>query len=62
MSNPTPHPDRARELFDAALERAPQERTAFLDAACAGDAALRRALDSLLALHSEAEQTLRGAA
>src|SRR2546429_1378684 len=37
-------------IFAAALEkRTPQERAAFLDAACAGDAALRRRVETLLA-------------
>jgi serine/threonine protein kinase/WD40 repeat protein len=35
-------------LFHAALERQPDERAAFLDAACAGDEDLRRELESLL--------------
>ena len=36
-------------LFDAALEREPHERAAFLDEACADDEALRREIESLLA-------------
>ena len=36
-------------LFDAALEREPHERAAFLDEACADDEALRREVESLLA-------------
>lgn len=36
------------ELLDAALERPPAERAAFLDQACAGDADLHRELESLL--------------
>ena len=36
-------------LFDAALEREPHERAAFLDEACAGDEPLRREIESLLA-------------
>ena len=35
-------------LLKSALERPPSERGAFLDAACAGDAPLRREVDSLL--------------
>ena len=34
-------------LFDAALEREPHERAAFLDEACADDEALRRAREGL---------------
>jgi hypothetical protein len=41
-----------KELFEAALERAPDERPAFLDQACDGDESLRRIvreeLDTLL--------------
>ena len=35
-------------IFAAALERAPAERAAFLDAACAGDESLRREVESLI--------------
>ncbi len=45
-------PERWREierLYYAALERAPEERAAFLEAACAGDESLRREVASLLA-------------
>jgi serine/threonine protein kinase/tetratricopeptide (TPR) repeat protein len=42
----------ARSIFHAALERAnPQELAAYLDQACAGDAALRQRVDALLAAH-----------
>ena len=41
-------------LFDAALEREPHERAAFLDEACADDEALRREVESLLAHASRA--------
>jgi serine/threonine-protein kinase len=43
------------ELFHAALERAPQERAAFLDQACGGDEALRREVESLIAADAETE-------
>jgi serine/threonine-protein kinase len=36
-------------IFEAALEREPHEREAFLNQACAGDASLREEVDSLLA-------------
>ncbi|MDX1548849.1 MAG: hypothetical protein R3247_17755, partial [Rhodothermales bacterium] len=39
---------RIQALFDAALDRAPETRSAFLDAACAGEADLRREVESLL--------------
>src|SRR5262245_42179995 len=42
-------------LFAAALEKvAPGERAAFLAEACAGDAALRRRVEALLASHDQA--------
>ena len=41
-------------LFDAALEREPHERAAFLDEACADDETLRREIESLLAHASAA--------
>ncbi|MBI1765116.1 MAG: serine/threonine protein kinase [Acidobacteria bacterium] len=47
-------PDRwqqLKELFNDALERPPAERAAFLDAACADDAELRREVEALLAEH-----------
>ncbi len=42
---------RVGELFHRALEHDPEERSRFLDEACAGDAALRAEVDSLLAHH-----------
>jgi hypothetical protein len=42
------------DLFHRALERAPADRAAFLDVACAGDASLRAEIDSLLASHEAA--------
>ena len=42
-------------LLDAALERAPGERAAFLAAACQDDEALRREVESLLAAHAQAD-------
>ncbi len=50
-------PERWRlvdELFQSALDRRPAERDAFLREACAGDEALRREVDSLLAAHDDA--------
>jgi len=44
----------AKEIFLAAVEKpAPDERAAFLDAACAGDAALRRRVEALLQAHDD---------
>jgi serine/threonine protein kinase len=42
------------KLFQSALEREPEQRAAFLDGACAGDEALRREVESLLAASKEA--------
>jgi hypothetical protein len=39
---------RVRELFEAAVERRPDKRTAFLDEACSGDASLREDVEALL--------------
>jgi eukaryotic-like serine/threonine-protein kinase len=36
-------------IFESALERAPQERDAFLDEACRNDAVLRNEVESLIA-------------
>ena len=58
-------PERARQITDhlqSALERSGAERTAFLEAACAGDPALRVELDALLASEARASQFLAGAA
>src|SRR3954463_49416 len=44
-------PERWRkvdEIFQAALELKPDERTAFLDNSCAGDEELRREVESLI--------------
>ena len=42
---------RVKELFEAALERGPAERAAFLTQACAGDEATLQEVESLLAAH-----------
>jgi hypothetical protein len=47
-----------KELFESALERAPEERAAFLDHACDGDEPLRREVQSLLASYEEGESFL----
>lgn len=49
-------PDQWRRIdaiFEAALERAPSERQAFLDEACNGDSVLRANVESLLAADAE---------
>ena len=45
-------------LLDAALDLSPRERAAFLDDACAGDEALRKQLDALLAYDNGAHSFL----
>ena len=43
----------AERLVQAALARVPTQRAAFLTAACAGDEALRREVETLLQLHRQ---------
>src|SRR4030095_11168805 len=43
------------DLFQSALERAPDERAAFLDETCHDDEGMRREVESLLASHERAE-------
>jgi hypothetical protein len=55
---------RMKEVFGAALEKPDDERSAFLDSACNGDADLRAEVERLLAesdadsLHSPANEFL----
>jgi len=44
--------EQVEQLYHAARARAAGERASYLDAACAGDAGLRREVDSLLAQQS----------
>jgi eukaryotic-like serine/threonine-protein kinase len=46
---------RVKDIFDAALARAPHERGPFLQETCREDAALRHEVESLLAAHADAE-------
>ena len=50
---------RLEEVFSAARDLPPQERAAFLERACGGDAELRRQADSLLAAHDQAGHFLQ---
>src|SRR5438132_13988136 len=43
-----------REMFEAALDLPPEDRVAYLDGVCGGDAALRRRLEALLGKHDRA--------
>ncbi len=47
--------EKTIDLFQSALERAPGERAAFLDQACAGDEEMRHEVESLLFSHEQAE-------
>jgi len=44
---------KVKEIFQAALDRAPEERSAFLSSACGGDEVLRREVESLIASHEK---------
>lgn len=48
--------ERIQSLFLEALDLRPEERAPFLDTACAGDAEMRREVESLLAHDSDGEQ------
>ena len=55
-------PDRWRkvdELFEAALDVAPQERAAFLDTACGSDQDLRREVEKMLRFDKQAEDFIQ---
>ena len=45
---------QVEHLFNAALERDPNQRAAFLAEACAGDEALRREVESLIRYREQA--------
>ena len=53
---------QVERLYHAALERAPAERAAFLDEACADDADLRAEVDSLLAAAAGGDAFLEASA
>ena len=48
--------ERIQYLFNAALERAPEERAAYLASACTGDTALQEDVESLLAADAQANE------
>src|SRR6476660_1059959 len=54
MLNPT----RVEEIFADVLAKPPDERAAWLEQACAGDAELRGHVEQLLAAHLDAENPL----
>jgi len=45
---------RVAAIFEAAREQSPEQRTAFLEAQCAGDVALREEVQALLQCHDDA--------
>lgn len=47
-----------QELFHQALSKSPSERSAFLEVACAGDAALKEAVEALLEADADEQGTL----
>src|SRR5262245_27597447 len=49
------------DLFNDALDRPPEERSAFLDGACAGDAELRGEVESMLAASLAATERIQAA-
>jgi len=58
----TPDWQRVKRIFNAAVDLAPRERTAYLQEACAGDLLLRGEVESLLASHDDSEGFLEGTA
>jgi eukaryotic-like serine/threonine-protein kinase len=52
--------ERLKQLLDLALEKEPDQRSAFLHEACAGDESLRQEVESLLAAYQEAGVTVKG--
>src|SRR6478735_10631929 len=46
---------QVNDLFQSAIERAPEERAAFLDESCYGDQGMRREIESLRTSHERAE-------
>jgi hypothetical protein len=51
-------PHNVKSIFLAAVDKAPAERAVYLDEACAGDGALRRRVEELLAAHYDPASNL----
>jgi serine/threonine-protein kinase len=62
MSEPRDHFRQVDRLFDAALDLEPNERDAYLDAACGADASLRTRLRTLLDAHERSDGFLNAPA
>src|SRR6266550_8999656 len=60
MTSERPH--HVTDLFQLAAERAPEERTTFLQTACQGDEGLRREVESLIASYERAENFIESPA
>jgi serine/threonine protein kinase len=50
---PSPHWEKLKEIFHAAVALAPEARSAYLDRACDGNESLRQAVESLIKSHQE---------
>ena len=57
-SLPSNEQRREEAVFDAALSLPAEERAAYLDKACSGDASLRQRIEVLLLSHKSAEEFL----
>ena len=53
--------EKVKELFDAALQRKPEERADFLTQACGSDFSLREEIDSLLSAYEQSDGLSRPA-
>src|SRR5918993_5221188 len=53
---------QVKEIFHAALDRAPAERDSFLEEACAGDAEARDEVESLISAHEQSGEFLEAPA
>src|SRR6266571_4270190 len=53
---------QVKQIFQSALERNPAERSAFLNQACADDPALRSEVESLIASHNQAGDSIEAMA
>src|SRR5882672_1683249 len=51
-----------KQIFHSALERNPAERSAFLSVACADDPTLRSEVESLIASHDQAGDSIEAMA
>jgi len=58
----TPDWQQVKSIFHAAVELSPEDRSGYLQEACAGDLILRREVESLLASHDQTEGFLESTA